>query len=133
MQTPNACHPLGSGEGAQTTVQHLRDFEVQRPQANLVAILLDTRARLIGEILDSHDRIQKIALSSRHSRLIPAGFRSISARRSRFTVWSSLMPFVDKETRIREQGEIGPRKKKIKLPESVIYLAVENIKHVQGT
>jgi hypothetical protein len=44
-------------EGAQTTVSHLRDFEVQRRQATLVAILLDTRATLIDEILDLHDRM----------------------------------------------------------------------------
>jgi hypothetical protein len=35
----------------------LRDFEVQRRQATLVAILLDTRATLIDEILDLHDRM----------------------------------------------------------------------------
>jgi hypothetical protein len=39
------------------TVYHLRDFEVQRRHAALVAILLDTRATLIDEILDLHDRI----------------------------------------------------------------------------
>lgn len=44
-------------EGAQTTVYHLRDFEVQRRQATLAAILLDTRATLIDEILDLHDRM----------------------------------------------------------------------------
>ena len=44
-------------EGAQTTVYHLRDFEVQRRQATLVAILLDTGATLIDEILDLHDRM----------------------------------------------------------------------------
>jgi hypothetical protein len=42
-------------EGAQTTVYHLRDFEIQRRQATLVAILLDTQAMLIDEILDLHD------------------------------------------------------------------------------
>jgi hypothetical protein len=47
----------GAREGAQTTVYHLRDFEVQRRQATLVAILLDTRATLIDEILDLHDRM----------------------------------------------------------------------------
>ncbi len=44
-------------EGAQTTVYHLKDFEPQRRQATLVAILLDTQATLIDEILDLHDRM----------------------------------------------------------------------------
>jgi TnpA family transposase len=44
-------------EGAQTTVYHLKDFEIQRRQATLVAILLDTQATLIDEILDLHDRM----------------------------------------------------------------------------
>ena len=39
-------------EGAQTTVYHLKDFEVERRQATLVAILLDTHSTLIDEILD---------------------------------------------------------------------------------
>src|SRR5580704_14806182 len=47
----------GAREGAQTTVYHFRDFEVQRRQATLVAILLDTRATLIDEILDLHARM----------------------------------------------------------------------------
>ncbi|MGA8660019.1 MAG: hypothetical protein WB586_28200 [Chthoniobacterales bacterium] len=42
---------------------HLRDFEVQRRQATLVAILLDTRATLIDEILDLHDRMVGSAFS----------------------------------------------------------------------
>jgi Domain of unknown function (DUF4158) len=44
-------------EGAQTTVYHLKDFEVERRQATLVAILLDTQSTLIDEILDLHDRM----------------------------------------------------------------------------
>jgi hypothetical protein len=44
-------------EGAQTTVYHLKDFEVERRQATLVAILLDTQSMLIDEILDLHDRM----------------------------------------------------------------------------
>ena len=44
-------------EGAQTTVYHLKDFEVERRRATLVAILLDTQATLIDEILDLHDRM----------------------------------------------------------------------------
>ncbi|MBV8216153.1 MAG: DUF4158 domain-containing protein, partial [Verrucomicrobia bacterium] len=44
-------------EGAQTTVYHLKDFEVERRHATLVAILLDTQSTLIDEILDMHDRM----------------------------------------------------------------------------
>jgi TnpA family transposase len=44
-------------EGAQTTVYHLRDFEIERRNATLVAILLDTEATLTDEILDMHDRM----------------------------------------------------------------------------
>jgi Domain of unknown function (DUF4158) len=44
-------------EGAQTTVYHLKDFEVERRHATLVAILLDTQSTLIDEILDPHDRM----------------------------------------------------------------------------
>jgi hypothetical protein len=35
----------------------LKDFEVERRQATLVAILLDTQSTLIDEILDLHDRM----------------------------------------------------------------------------
>jgi hypothetical protein len=38
-------------------VYHLKDFEVERCHATLVAILLDTQATLIDEILDLHDRM----------------------------------------------------------------------------
>ena len=44
-------------EGAQTTVYHLKDFEVELRHATLVAILLDTQSTLIDEILDMHDRM----------------------------------------------------------------------------
>jgi hypothetical protein len=44
-------------EGAQTTVYHLKDFEVERRQATLVAILIDTHSTLTDEILDLHDRM----------------------------------------------------------------------------
>ncbi|BAH73473.1 Tn3 family transposase [Solidesulfovibrio magneticus] len=43
-------------EGGQMTAQHLRDLEPARRYATLVAVLLDTRATLIDEIIDLHDR-----------------------------------------------------------------------------
>ena len=43
-------------EGGQMTAQHLRDLEPIRRHATLAAILLDTRATLIDEIIDLHDR-----------------------------------------------------------------------------
>jgi hypothetical protein len=38
------------------TAQHLRDLEPARRYATLVAVILDTRATLIDEIIDLHDR-----------------------------------------------------------------------------
>lgn len=43
-------------EGGQMTAQHLRDLEPTRRHATLAAVLLDTRATLIDEIIDLHDR-----------------------------------------------------------------------------
>ena len=43
-------------EGGQMTAQHLRDLEPIRRHATLAAILLETRATLIDEIIDLHDR-----------------------------------------------------------------------------
>ena len=43
-------------EGGQMTAQHLRDLEPVRRYATLVAVILDTRATLIDEIIDLHDR-----------------------------------------------------------------------------
>ena len=43
-------------EGGQMTAQHLRDLEVNHRYATLVAVILDTRASLIDEIIDMHDR-----------------------------------------------------------------------------
>lgn len=43
-------------EGGQMTAQHLRDLEAARRYATLVAVILDTRATLIDEIIDLHDR-----------------------------------------------------------------------------
>lgn len=45
-----------SREGGQMTAQHLRDLEPRRRYATLVALILDTRATLIDEIIDLHDR-----------------------------------------------------------------------------
>ncbi|OFC71409.1 hypothetical protein BFC18_08000 [Alteromonas confluentis] len=39
------------------TPQHLRDFEPLRRHATLAAVVLDTRATLIDELIDLHDRI----------------------------------------------------------------------------
>jgi TnpA family transposase len=44
-------------EGSQMTSQHLRDLESTRRYATLVAVLHDTRATLIDEIIDMHDRM----------------------------------------------------------------------------
>jgi TnpA family transposase len=43
-------------EGGQMTAQHLRDLAPARRYATLVALMLDTRATLIDEIIDLHDR-----------------------------------------------------------------------------
>jgi len=43
-------------EGGQMTAQHLRDLEPARRHATLVALILDTRATLIDEVIDQHDR-----------------------------------------------------------------------------
>ena len=44
-------------EGGQMTAQHLRDLEPTRRYATLVAVVLDTRATLIDEIIALHDRL----------------------------------------------------------------------------
>ncbi len=43
-------------EGGRMTAQHLRDLEPTRRYAILVAVLIDTRATLIDECIDLHDR-----------------------------------------------------------------------------
>lgn len=43
-------------EGGPMTAQHLHDLEPSRRYATLVAVVLDTRATLIDEIIDLHDR-----------------------------------------------------------------------------
>ena len=44
-------------EGAQVSVQHLRDLDEARRYATLTALLLDTQATVIDQILDLNDRI----------------------------------------------------------------------------
>ncbi|MGD2092023.1 MAG: Tn3 family transposase [Candidatus Aminicenantes bacterium] len=44
-------------EGGQMTSQHLRDLESVRRYATLVAVVLDSKATLIDEIIELHDRI----------------------------------------------------------------------------
>ena len=44
-------------EGGQMTAQHLRDIEPTRRYATLAAVVLETRATLIDEIIDMHERI----------------------------------------------------------------------------
>jgi hypothetical protein len=43
-------------EGGQMTAQHLRNLEPARRYATLAAVIFDTRATLIDEIIDLHDR-----------------------------------------------------------------------------
>jgi TnpA family transposase len=43
-------------EGVQTSIQHLRDLEPARRYATLVAVLLDTQATVIDQILELNDR-----------------------------------------------------------------------------
>ncbi|HBZ3691386.1 TPA: Tn3 family transposase, partial [Klebsiella pneumoniae] len=50
-------------EGGQMTAQHLRELERNRRHATLVAVLLDTRATLIDEIIDLHDRFMSSLFS----------------------------------------------------------------------
>jgi TnpA family transposase len=44
-------------EGGQTAVYQIEDYETDRRHATLIAILLDTSATLIDEILNLHDRL----------------------------------------------------------------------------
>ncbi len=44
-------------EGAQMSVQHLRDLETARRYATLVALAFDTEATLTDQILEQHDRL----------------------------------------------------------------------------
>jgi len=46
-----------SREGGQMTAQHLNDLEITRRHATLLATVLETKATLIDEIVDIHDRI----------------------------------------------------------------------------
>ncbi len=51
------------------TAQHLRDLETERRHATLVAVALDTRATLIDETIELHDRIM--------GKLFQRNFRSL--------------------------------------------------------
>src|SRR5260370_4571837 len=44
-------------EGAQMSIQHLRDLEDTRRFATLVAMVLDTQATIIDQVLDMNDKI----------------------------------------------------------------------------
>ena len=44
-------------EGNQMTAQHLRDLEPDRRYATLVAVILETKATIIDQIVDLHDRL----------------------------------------------------------------------------
>jgi TnpA family transposase len=44
-------------EGSQMTAQHIRDFEEKRRYATLVAAVIESKATVIDEIIDLHDRI----------------------------------------------------------------------------
>jgi hypothetical protein len=44
-------------EGSQMTAQHLRDLEPDRRYATLVAVMLETKATIIDQIVDLHDRM----------------------------------------------------------------------------
>lgn len=50
-------------EGGQMTAQHLRDLEATRRYATLTAVILDTQATLIDEIIDLHDRFMSSLFS----------------------------------------------------------------------
>jgi len=50
-------------EGGQMTAQHLRDLEPTRRNATMVAVLLETRATLIDETIDLHDRFLAMLFS----------------------------------------------------------------------
>ncbi len=57
-----------SREGGQMTAQHLRDLEPPRRYATLVAVIIETRATLIDEIIDLHDRFMGALFSkAKHS------------------------------------------------------------------
>ena len=66
-------------EGGQMTAQHLRDLEPARRYATLVAVILDTRATLIDEIIDRHDRFMA-SLFSKAKRHTPTASRSPAKR-----------------------------------------------------
>ena len=70
-------------EGSQMTAQHLRDLEPLRRYATLVAVVLDTQATLIDEIIDLHDRILGTVFSRakrHHAERFQASSKSINAK-----------------------------------------------------
>lgn len=50
-------------EGAQMTSQHIRDLEPNRRVATITAIILETRATIIDETIDLHDRFMNAIFS----------------------------------------------------------------------
>jgi hypothetical protein len=44
-------------EGAQMSIQHLRDLEASRRYATLVALVIDTEATVTDQIREQHDRL----------------------------------------------------------------------------
>ena len=70
-------------EGSPMTAQHLRDLEPVRRYATLVAVVFDTRATLIDEIIDLHDRILATLFSRakrHHAERFQASGKSINAK-----------------------------------------------------
>lgn len=68
-------------EGGQMTAQHLRDLEPERRHATLAAVILDTQATLIDEIIDLHDRFMGALFSKAkrtHSERFQESGRAIS-------------------------------------------------------
>ncbi|HET8656502.1 MAG TPA: Tn3 family transposase [Longimicrobiaceae bacterium] len=70
-------------EGGQMTGQHLRDLETRRRQATLVAVVLDTRATLIDETIELHERMLGSLFSRakrRHAEEFQQAGRSINEK-----------------------------------------------------
>ena len=67
-------------EGAQMTSQHLRDLEPNRRHATLVAVVLDTQATLIDEIIDLHTTDTWARCSARPNAPMRNNFRTPAKR-----------------------------------------------------
>jgi hypothetical protein len=82
-------------EGTQMTGQHLRDLEVRRREATLVAVVLETRAALIDETIELHERMLGSLFSRarrRHAEEFQQAGRSINEKvrlRSTWSLWPS--------------------------------------------